>query len=45
MSDDRPFSYSKKESQSNDTLLHSVEFSKAHKSDRSSSSSAIEFRV
>ena len=32
----RPFSYSEKESQSNDTLLHSVEFSKIHNSDRSS---------
>ena len=32
----RPFSYSEKESQSNDTLLHFVEFSNAHNSDRSS---------
>ena len=30
----RPFSYSEKESQSNDTLLHSVEFSNVHNSDR-----------
>ena len=32
----RPFSYSEKESQSNDTLLHFVEFSNVHNSDRSS---------
>ena len=32
----RPFSYSEKESQSNDTLLHFVEFSNEHNSDRSS---------
>ena len=32
----RPFSYSEKESQSNDTLLHFVEFSNLHNSDRSS---------
>ena len=32
----RPFSYSEKESQSNDTLLHVVEFSNVHNSDRSS---------
>ena len=32
----RPFSYSEKESQSNDTLLHSVEFSNVHNSDKSS---------
>ena len=32
----RPFSYSEKESQSNDTLLHFVGFSNVHKSDRSS---------
>ena len=31
-----PFSYSEKESQSNDTLLHLVEFSNVHNSDRSS---------
>ena len=33
----RPFSYSEKESRSNDTLLHFVEFSNVHNSDRSSS--------
>ena len=32
----RPFSYSEKESQSNDTLLRFVEFSNVHNSDRSS---------
>ena len=32
----RPFSYSEKEFQSNDTLLHFVEFSNVHNSDRSS---------
>ena len=32
----RPFSYSEKESQSNDTLLHFVEFSNVHNTDRSS---------
>ena len=32
----RPFSYSEKESQSNDALLHFVEFSNVHNSDRSS---------
>ena len=32
----RPFSYSEKESQSNDTLLHFVEFSNVHNSDGSS---------
>ena len=32
----RPFSYSEKESQSNDILLHFVEFSNVHNSDRSS---------
>ena len=32
----RPFSYSEKESQSNDTLLHFVEFSNVHNSDRNS---------
>ena len=32
----RPFSYSGKDSQSNDTLLHFVEFSNVHNSDRSS---------
>ena len=32
----RPFSYSEKESQSNDTLLHFVEFSNVYNSDRSS---------
>ena len=32
----RLFSYSEKESQSNDTLLHFVEFSNVHNSDRSS---------
>ena len=31
----RPFSYSQKESQSNDTLLHFVEFSNVHNSDSS----------
>ena len=31
-----PFSYSKKVSQSNDTLLHFVEFSNVHNSDTSS---------
>ena len=32
----RPFSYSERESQSNDTLLQFVEFSNVHNSDRSS---------
>ena len=32
----RPFSYSEKESQSNDTLQHLVEFSNVHNRDRSS---------
>ena len=32
----RPFSYSENESQSNDTLLHFVEFSNVHNRDRSS---------
>ena len=32
----RSFSYSEKESQSNDTLLHFIEFSNLHNSDRSS---------
>ena len=32
----RPFSYSEKESQSNDTLLHLVDFSNVRNSDRSS---------
>ena len=32
----RPFSYSEKESQSNETLLHFVEFSNVHNSDRTS---------
>ena len=32
----RPFSYSEKESQSNDILLQFVEFSNVHNSDRSS---------
>ena len=32
----RPFSYSEKESLSNDTSLHFVEFSNVHNSDRSS---------
>ena len=32
----RPFSYSEKEPQSNDTLLPFVEFSNAHNSDRGS---------
>ena len=32
----RPFSYSEIESQSNDTLLHFVEFSNVHHCDRSS---------
>ena len=36
MNANRPFSYSEKESQSNDTLLHFVEFSNVHNSDRSS---------
>ena len=34
--DNRPFSYSKKESQSNDILLHFVEFSNVHNLDRRS---------
>ena len=34
--DNRPSSYSEKESQSNDTLLHFVEFSNVHNTDRSS---------
>ena len=32
----RRFTFSEKESQSNDTLLHFVEFSNVHNSDRSS---------
>ena len=32
----RPFSYSEKESQSNDTLLHFVDFSNVHNCDKSS---------
>ena len=32
----RPFSYTEKESQSNDTLLHFVEFSNVHNCDRNS---------
>ena len=32
----RPFSYSEKESQANDALLHFVEFSNEHNSDGSS---------
>ena len=36
LSASRPFSYSEKESQSNDTLLHFVEFSNVHNCDRSS---------
>ena len=40
----RPFSYSEKESQSNDTLLHFVEFSNVHNSDKSSNAT-IESRV
>ena len=32
----RPFSYSEKESQSNDSLLNLVEFSNVHNCDRSS---------
>ena len=36
-SSNRPFSYSDKESPSNDTLLHFVEFSNVHNSDRNSS--------
>ena len=35
LASNRPFSYSEKESQSNDTLLHFVEFSNVHNSDRS----------
>ena len=35
-SHNRPFSYSEKESQSNDTLLHFVEFSNVHNCERSS---------
>ena len=34
--DYRPFRYSKKESESNDILLHFIEFSNVHNSDRSS---------
>ena len=34
--DNRPFSYSKKESGSNDISLHLVEFSNVHNTDRSS---------
>ena len=34
--DNRPFSYSEKESQSNDTLLHFVESSNVHNCDRGS---------
>ena len=34
--DNRPFSYSKKESGSSDILLHLVEFSNVHNTDRSS---------
>ena len=33
---ERPFSYSEKVGQSNDTLLHFVEFSNVHNTDRSS---------
>ena len=32
----RPFSYSEKESQSNNTLLHFIEFSNVHDNDGSS---------
>ena len=32
----RPFCFSEKDSQSNDTLLHFVEFSNVHNSDKSS---------
>ena len=39
----RPFSYSEKESQSNDTLLHLVEFSNVHNSDRSSNATRSNF--
>ena len=39
----RPFSYSEKESQSNDTLLHFVEFSNVHNSDRSSNATRSNF--
>ena len=39
LSKNRPFSYSEKESQSNDTLLHFIEFSNVHNSDRSSNAS------
>ena len=42
----RPFSYSEKESQSNDILLQFVEFSNVHNSDRSSNATrSIELRV
>ena len=36
-----PFSYSEKESQSNDTLLHFVEFSNVHNCDRSSNATRL----
>ena len=36
MSINRPFSFSEKESQSNDTLLHFVEFSNMHNGESSS---------
>ena len=39
----RPFSYSEKESQSNDTLLHFVESSNVHNSDRSSNATRSNF--
>ena len=39
----RPFSYSERESQSNDTLLRFVEFSNVHSGDRSSNASRSNF--
>ena len=39
----RPFSYSQKESQSNDILLQFVEFSNIHNSDRSSNATRSNF--
>ena len=40
-----PFSYSEKESQSNDTLLHFVEFSNVRNSDRSSNATRSNQKV
>ena len=39
--ENRPFSYSEKESQSKDTLLHFVEFSNVYNSDRSSNATRL----